>query len=208
MRRCTPAAARAVGNPRWRSSCGGGTPTARPPRNAVRRGYGRSYGRTAAASDKQCRRLAAMPVCQGHHAITERGVTVGFRLIAQCRRAHPNDRQGVVLARAAHDQRPHQVSPTWCGYQCSRKASRVTSFSTTASAKSISADHFRHQAPSAALRPRRSCRQSRDATSSSSPLKTHAPIEVLHRHAGIDLTQEPDHLCFREPFLHRPTRLD
>lgn len=28
------------------------------------------------------------------------------------------------------------------------------------------------------------------------------PSEILHRHAGIDLAQESDTLCVREPFLH------
>jgi hypothetical protein len=37
------------------------------------------------------------------------------------------------------------------------------------------------------------------------PKETVVPTEILHRHAGIDLAQEPDNLCFREPFLHRPT---
>jgi len=43
------------------------------------------------------------------------------------------------------------------------------------------------------------------------PKETVVPTEILHRHAGIDLAQDPDNLCFCDPFLHRPTlriRLD
>ena len=47
-----------------------------------------------------------------------------------------DDRQCPALAQPARDHRPHHLAPDWCGHHFFRRTSRVTSFSSSESARS------------------------------------------------------------------------
>jgi hypothetical protein len=100
--------------------------------------------------------IAPMPMGQREDAVSQAGVQIGPRHLAQPRRTHAHDRQGAPLAQSLRGHLPHHPAPSRSGHPHVRSTSRVTSFPARRPRAASSAGCFRSQALSAASRRTRS----------------------------------------------------